>query len=163
MQLLSKAHPYPQTKPKQRKLVQLKPKPGPIVLVALSPVSAAAVPASLTDWSDVTQFLEDIDTICRGLKPVLTLGTQLQQYTGKAKVQLAIPAMLHTKLSAFQTETKFLYDFVDFLQIFPIFKLFLPSLAGALKDELGSIEGLDKDMSQFVDGASSLSAALQVI
>lgn len=145
-------------------LAQSLPKPGPVVTrIALPAVSAAAVSSSPTDWSDVTQFVNDINAVSESLKPVLTLGTQLQQYIGRAKAQLSLPAELHTKLSAFQVETQFLYDFVDFLQIFPIFKMFLPSLADALKDELTSIKGLDDDMSKFVDGTSSLSTALQVI
>lgn len=129
---------------------------------AFTAIAAPSLPSSPTDWSDVNQFIKDIDSIINSLAPVLSLGTQLTQYLDKAQAQLAIPGQLHTKLSALQTETQFLYDFSSFLQLFPVFKEFLPLLTNGLGGELTNIKSLDSDMSQFVGATSSLSTTLQV-
>lgn len=135
-------------------------------LVTLTTFPAIAPPyylaSSPTDWSDVDQFVKDVDSICTSLNPVLTLGEQLQQFIRKANTQLVIPCQLRTKLNALQTETQFLYDFSNFLQLIPIFG-FLPPLSAGLEGELTSIKSLDSDMSQFVHDTSSLSTSLQVI
>ena len=136
---------------------------GPLVTLAAFPaVAPPCLASSPTDWSDTDQFVKDVESICKSLSPVLTLGTQLQQYLQKAHAQLVIPGQLHTKLSALQTETQFLYDFSKFLQLFPVFG-FLPPLTAGLEGELTDIKGLDGDMQQFVDSTSSLSTSLQVI
>lgn len=135
----------------------------PVVTLSAFPVVAAPTSqSSLLDWSDVDQFVKDVDSINASLKSSLTLGAQLQQYISKAQAQVDLPQQLHGKLDDLQTKTQFLYDFVDLLKLFPVFKVFLPPVATGLEGELQSIKGLDGDMGQFVNAASSLSTSLQV-
>lgn len=128
----------------------------------LPTISAPSLLSSPTDWSDVDKFIKDTAAITSSLTPMIELGDQLQQYLTKAKGQMAIPGQLHSKLGVLQTEMQFLYDFSSFLQLFPVFKDFLPLLTNGLGGELTSIKTLDGDMSSFVDATSSLSTSLMV-
>ena len=131
-------------------------------LPRLADVSDPMVPKSPTDFSDLEIFMSDIKKIKASFQPVLTLGTNLQDYIKRTKDQLVVPSQLHGNLPPLQTEAKFLYDASSFLQMFPIFKEILPTLTGGLKVELASIDKLDTDMTQLVKSTMSLSDSLQV-
>ena len=131
-------------------------------LPKLANVSKPVTVKSTTDFSDLDVFMGDIKKIVESFKPVLTLGTNLKAYIKRTKDQLVIPSQLHGNLSPFQTEAQFLYDASSFLQMFPIFKVILPTLTGGLKAQLASIKSLDTSMTQLVTSTTSLSTSLQV-
>ena len=118
--------------------------------------------SSPTDWSDVTQFINDVDTISSDLQPVLKLGGELQSFLAEAQQQMGIPSQLHDRLIKLSDLTQFLYDFSQFLQLFPIFKSFLPPLTASLAGEKQTIANLDTNMSQLVQSTSQLSTSIKV-
>lgn len=115
------------------------------------------------DWPDVTQFINDVNGITVHFKPVVTLGGKLQAFFAKVQQQMEIPSELHTRLTQLSELATFLHDLSQFLQQFPIFKLFLPSLTASLANEQQAITGLDTDVGQLVQSAASLSASIQVL
>ena len=131
-------------------------------LPRLADVSKPVTVKSPTDFSDLDVFISDIKKIVKSFEPILTLGTNLQDYVKRTKLQLVIPSQLHGNLPPLQTEAQFLYDASSFLQMFPIFRDILPTLTGGLKAELTSINNLDTNMTQLVTSTTALSTSLQV-
>ena len=136
---------------------------GPVGALPTFPtVSQPKSVKSPTDFSDLDTFINDINTIVKSFKPLVTLGKNLIDHTKRTENQLVIPSQLHGNLIPFQTEVKFLHDTSNFLQRFPVFKVILPPLTGALSNELKDIELLDTDMTKLVASTKALSASLQV-
>ena len=131
-------------------------------LPKLPTLSRSKIVKTPTDFSDLDVFVKDINTTVENFKPVLTLGTNLEDYIKRTKNQLVIPSQLHGNLTPFKTEIEFLHDASSFLQLFPVFKVILPPLTGALGNELQSIGSLDTDMTNLVTSTTSLSTSLQV-
>ena len=125
-------------------------------------IAVLKVSSSPTDWSDVIQLVNDVDTISNGLQPVLNLGGELQKFLCKAQQQMSIPEDLHNQLSKLSDIMKFLHGLSLLLQMFPIFQPFLVSLTASLSDEIQTIAELDNDMSHLVQTTSDLSVSIKV-
>ena len=134
-------------------------KPCTVLFVA---IAAPKVSSSPTDWSDVTQLMNDVDAISNGLQPVLNLGGKLQQFLCKAQQQMGIPEDLQNQLSNLAVIVQCLHDLSQFLQMFPIFKPFLTPLTASLSDEIQAIAKLDTGMSQLVQATYDLSVSIKV-
>lgn len=119
--------------------------------------------AGKDSWPDVTEFINDVNSTTVRFKPVVTLGGKLQAFLAKVQQQMEIPSELHTRLTQLSELATFLHDLSQFLQQFPIFKLFLPPLTASLANERQAITGLDTDVGQLVQSAASLSASIQVL
>ena len=131
-------------------------------MVSFAAIAIQNTSSSPTDWPYVTQFMNDVDAIISGLQPVLNLGGELQKFLSKVQQQMGIPKELHNQLIKLSDLAQFLYDLSQFLQMFPIFKPFLPPLTASLSGEKQAIANLDTDMSQLVQSTVDLSVAIKV-
>lgn len=130
--------------------------------ISFADIAMPKIPSSPTDWSDVTQFIQDVDSITHDLKPVLKLGEQLQNFLSEAEKQMGIPSQLHDQLTKLSNITQFLYGFSVFLQLFPIFKPFLPPLTAKLEEEKEALLSIDTGMNQLVQSTSVLATSIKV-
>ena len=130
--------------------------------VSFTANAVTKVSSSPTDWSDVTQFINDVDAISNGLQQVLKFGGKLQNFLCKAQQQMSMPEDLHNQLIKLSGIMQFLHDLSQLLQMFPIFKPFLTPLTVSLSDEIQAIAKLDTGMSQLVKVTSGLSVSIKV-
>ena len=134
-------------------------KPCTVSFVA---ITVPKVSSSPTDWSDVTQFMKDVDAISTGLQPVMNLGGEMQKFLCKAQQQMSMPKDLHNQLIKLSDIMQFLYDLSKILQMFPIFKPILTPLIANLSEEKQAISNLNTEMSRLVQSTSDLSVSIKV-
>ena len=148
---------------RKMKMIQLH-HSGPFIpcTISLAAIATPKASSSPTDWSDVTQLMNDVDVISNGLQPVLDLGGKLQNFLCKAQQQMSMPEDLHNQLIKLSDIMQFLHDLSQLLQMFPIFKPFLTPLTASLSDEIQAIAKLDTGMSQLVQATSGLSVSIKV-